>query len=400
MKRPDPAPRPIPILPVLTWKDLVDGEPPPPGVLNVGTPRLLNSGAAAIVGALRLAGVGTGSSVLLPAFNCPVMVDAIATVGAAPRFYCLHPNLVIDEGQIAAALTRDTRAVLVPHLFGRRQHLAAIRALCEHRGAVLVEDCAHMLFGSEDGCVVGSMGHFAVASPRKFLPLMEGGLLTSPNRDVASHDLARPPGRARGARLLFDGIDVATRYGRLRGLRPPIAALKGVAGWRRGVSDRVSVQEGEQSPAAAASGIDVVEATGTTRILLRRTLTRRSLHRRRAHFEYMMRALARIPGARLIDAVAPRTDSCVPYMATFLLDDPARQFRRLKEAGVPMWRWEYSARGYCEVADRYAEALVQLPCHQSLSRDDIDWILSQVDDTFRATRRRARALAHDASHER
>ena len=66
----------IPILPVLSWHELA-GAPRARanGVLGIGAPQLLNSGAAAIRAALELAGVGSGSSVLLPAFNCPATVS-------------------------------------------------------------------------------------------------------------------------------------------------------------------------------------------------------------------------------------------------------------------------------------------------------------------------------------
>ena len=65
----------IPVLPVLSWRDLAGGMPVEgEGVMAIGSPCLLNSGAAAILVALRLAGAGAGTSVLLPAFNCPAMV--------------------------------------------------------------------------------------------------------------------------------------------------------------------------------------------------------------------------------------------------------------------------------------------------------------------------------------
>ena len=64
----------------------------------------------------------------------------------------------------------------------------------------------------------------------------------------------------------------------------------------------------------------------------------------------------------------------MPYMVPILLGDPARQFAAFKQRGLPMWRWETSARGFCAVTDRYADALVQIPCHQSLSADELKQI--------------------------
>jgi len=117
----------IPILPVLSWHELA-GAPRARanGVLGIGAPQLLNSGAAAIRAALELAGVGSGSSVLLPAFNCPAMVDAVVSAGATPRFYRIAADLAIGVAEVSAAFNDDTRAVLVPHLFSRVQDLLCL----------------------------------------------------------------------------------------------------------------------------------------------------------------------------------------------------------------------------------------------------------------------------------
>jgi perosamine synthetase len=382
----DRLPR-VPILPVLSWDDLAgNGHAHAVGLLGVGSPCLLNSGAAAILSALRLAGVGAGSSVLLPAFNCPAMVDAIVSAGATPRFYRIDADLAIGVSHIGEAFGNDTRAVLVPHLFGRVQELAPLKELCEQRGALLIEDCAHAMFGSLGAIAVGSVGHFAVASPRKFLPLMEGGLLTSASRSVALAPRMRSSA-LRAAKLGFDGVDVATQFDRLQGLRPIVRALKSVAGSR--AVTRTPDAKQTSGTTAMRLQIEVAEASATTRMLLRRSLTQEAMRRRYENYDHLVRNLQRVAGARVLDAGDARSAGTVPYMVPLLLDDPQRQFEELKRRGMPMWRWEYSVRGKCDVADWYAQALVQLPCHQSLRPAQLDWMIECVDDVFGATRRRS-----------
>jgi perosamine synthetase len=384
----------IPVLPVLSWRDLaggisVDGE----GVMAIGSPCLLNSGAAAILVALRLAGAGAGTSVLLPAFNCPAMVDAVVATGATPRFCRIGADLAIGATQIEEAIANDTRAVLVPHLFSRLQELMPVRELCEQRGAVLIEDCAHAMFGSLGTVAVGSVGHFTTASPRKFLPLMEGGLLTSATRWVTLPQDVRPPSLLRTARLIFDSVDVATQFGRLRGVGPCVSALKKVAGSRAGVGETAAQSTTPQSRTGlvSSSRIEVSRAAASTRRMLHRSLTQEAMRIRRDNYDYLVHGLKRVPGVQVLDVSDARTVGAVPYMVPLLLDQPARQFNDLQGLGVPMWRWEYSVRGRCDVTDWYAQALVQLPCHQSLRPTDLDWILERVDDVFGATRRRPSA---------
>jgi dTDP-4-amino-4,6-dideoxygalactose transaminase len=363
------------------------------GVLAIGSPCLLNSGAAAILVALRLAGAGAGTSVLLPAFNCPAMVAAVMDAGATPRFYRIGADLSIGTTQIEEALAHDTRAVLVPHLFSRLQELLPVRELCEQRGAVLIEDCAHAMFGSLGPVTVGSVGHFTTASPRKFLPLMEGGLLTSATRQVTLPQDVRPPRLLRTARRLFDSVDVATQFGGLRGVGPCVRALKKVAGSRAGAGETAAPSPPPPSRpwVVPSARMEVWRAATSTRRLLHRALTQEAMRIRRANYAYLVQGLKRVPSVQVLDVSDVRTVGAVPYMVPLLLDQPAWQFNALQGLGVPMWRWEYSVRGCCDVTDWYAQALVQLPCHQSLRLTDLDGILERVDAVVGATRRRPRA---------
>ena len=66
-------------------------------------------------------------------------------------------------------------------------------------------------------------------------------------------------------------------------------------------------------------------------------------------------------------------------MFALLLERPETDFSRLKRLGVPMWRWDEMARSECPIAQRYRMALVHLPCHQSLSRGELDWMIGTVE---------------------
>ena len=94
--------------------------------------------------------------------------------------------------------------------------------------------------------------------------------------------------------------------------------------------------------------------------------------KRRENYAAIRTRLETMRGMRLLDVQDPRA---APYMVPVILADPIRQFPALKSHGMPMWRWEHSIRGICPVTDRYAESLIQLPCHQSLSVCERDALL-------------------------
>jgi dTDP-4-amino-4,6-dideoxygalactose transaminase len=82
------------------------------------------------------------------------------------------------------------RAVVVVHLFGEPVEMAEITALCEQRGAVVIEDCAQAIGATfEDGSHVGSHGAAGTLSffPAKNLgALGDGGAVLTDREDLAT----------------------------------------------------------------------------------------------------------------------------------------------------------------------------------------------------------------------
>ena len=73
-------------------------------------------------------------------------------------------------------------------------------------------------------------------------------------------------------------------------------------------------------------------------------------------------------------------DHVVPYMFPVLLNAEQSYFDRLKNAGIPLWRWEELAESDCAISQSYRLHLLQIPCHQDLSAFEIDWILQQLSE--------------------
>ena len=61
-------------------------------------------------------------------------------------------------------------------------------------------------------------------------------------------------------------------------------------------------------------------------------------------------------------------------MFPLLLDEGEADFYRLKQLGMPIWRWDDMAVSECEVASRYRKRLIHLPCHQALGDSEMNWM--------------------------
>jgi len=138
------------------------------------------SGREAIYQALKLIGVGRGDQVIMSAFNCSRVADAVLRCHAVPVLVDIKlPGGEIDLDLVLQVLSPRVRAVLIPHLYGVPVDLWGIKRELERRDVAIIEDCAHCLGGSIGGKVPGSLGAFSIFSfnTGKPITLGNGGML-------------------------------------------------------------------------------------------------------------------------------------------------------------------------------------------------------------------------------
>jgi dTDP-4-amino-4,6-dideoxygalactose transaminase len=131
---------------------------------RLGTPHVLGvaNGTDALVLALRALGVGPGDDVVVPSFTFYASAEAIAVIGANPVFCDIDPeHFCVTADTVRAALTPNTKVVMVVHLFGNIAPVDEIAAL----GVPVLEDAAQAL-GSRtaDGRHAGALGTAATFS--------------------------------------------------------------------------------------------------------------------------------------------------------------------------------------------------------------------------------------------
>jgi len=122
-------------------------------------------------------GIERGSRVLVPSYICCAAVDPLLAYGVDVDFYAVNRDCSIDLPDLERRITPTTRAVIVVHYFGFPQPLRKIKLLCDSHRITLIEDCAHVLTGENEGEPVGTAGDAAVFSWRKFLPIYDGAEL-------------------------------------------------------------------------------------------------------------------------------------------------------------------------------------------------------------------------------
>jgi len=118
----------------------------------------LNSGLDALVLAFRALGIGTGDEVLVPANTYIASVIGITENGATPVFVEPDEFYNLDSNHVEKYITKNTKAILVVHLFGQAANMREIKNIALKHNLRLVEDCAQSHGAKVDGTVTGTWG--------------------------------------------------------------------------------------------------------------------------------------------------------------------------------------------------------------------------------------------------
>lgn len=207
--------------------------------------RLYGYGRHALAAAFELAGA-RGKSVLLPEFICRDVLASVAAVGAQPVFYPVTPELTP-----AAPPERWPRAacVLAVDYFGFPQDLAPF----EKYGKPVIEDAAHALLSRDGkGRLLGTRAPLGALSPRKSLPLPNGGALLASGEYAARLPPPLPTATAPGRRAALKGA--ARPFLALAGSRMTLAALTALRALRGDASGHVPPDPGSERALPSPAG--------------------------------------------------------------------------------------------------------------------------------------------------
>jgi dTDP-4-amino-4,6-dideoxygalactose transaminase len=136
----------------------------------------VSSGTAALYLALMALGTGADDEVVIPSYVCTALWHAVRLTGATPVLVDIEPATYQPSPQaVARALTRHTKAVIVPHMFGLPADVMTLKS----HGIPVIEDCAQTLGVTVRGTPVGSTGELAICSfyATKLLTAGEGGMV-------------------------------------------------------------------------------------------------------------------------------------------------------------------------------------------------------------------------------
>lgn len=287
------------------------------------------------LGALRLAllslGVGAGDEVIVPAYSCVALANAVLACRAHPVPVDVTPDYwTIDP--LAAAVTARTKAIIAVHTFGSIAEVGALARL----GPPLIEDCAH-------GIAVGGMGSRS--------PLA-----------VTSFYATKLIGAGEGGAVLTDDAGLADFVRR----------------WRN---------YGDQDASGTRLNDKLTEFAAA---LARCQLARLDefVAARRVRAERYQAAFAGLRQAGKIVLPAPVERVWYRYTVEFAELDAATAIEQLKARGIdaaqPVSDWTAERRAACPISERAFQRIVSLPLYPTLSSGEQEAVIGAVHDIVAA----------------
>lgn len=341
-----------------------------------------NNARTCLAHAFQLSGLNSKSAVLIPAYHCGSMVEPALWLNAEVLLYHIETDLSPKRShleQLIANTTKPIKAMLLTHYFGFPQDVHFWRTFCDTHEIKLIEDCSHAFFGTTDnGEKLGTSGDYAVTSIRKFFCSPNGGILIG-KPPHTPHITPLKPDIKEQIIAVLQALLNSAEFGKL-GIIGRI--ILGLDAWRTKLKKppKKQVLTNKSQHLMQWQWIDpkLMNTTGLTasKFLMQHSNFQQIAKIRRQNYIKLIEGIANLPNIQPLYSELPA--NVVPYMVPLLLESSESEFDSLKQAGIPIWRWEELAKSDCFISQTYRLKLLHIPCHQDLTQPDIDWIIEKL----------------------
>jgi dTDP-4-amino-4,6-dideoxygalactose transaminase len=150
---------------------------------HVGYAIAVDSGTSALHLALLALGIKRGDEVILPAYVCTAVLNAVNYTGATPVLTDINSyDFNISYEDTVKKITDNTRAMIIPHMYGIPADIDKFLEL----GVPIIEDCAQSISARFKNQKVGTFGDISMFSfyATKLLTTAKGGAIYSKNREL------------------------------------------------------------------------------------------------------------------------------------------------------------------------------------------------------------------------
>jgi len=145
-----------------------------------------SSGRMALYLILKSLDIKEGDEILIPAYMLPLIPQVSIYCGLKPVFVDIDPcTFNINPNEIEKKITKNTKIILVVHIFGRPCDMEKIEKIAKKYDLIVIEDCAQAIGAEYKGKKVGTLSNISYFSfgCAKDLSTFGGGMIIT-NDDI------------------------------------------------------------------------------------------------------------------------------------------------------------------------------------------------------------------------
>lgn len=348
------------------------------------------NGRGAIYQILRSLPAEKGDCVLLPAFHCSSVVEAVVGAGYRAAFYRIRRDLSVDFEDLRRKLSSDVAGVLVINYCGFPADIGPLLELRETYGFYVLDDWAHSFLAGQSGRLTGDRADLSIYSFYKLVPSYVGGGLRINTPALAF----RPPAGSIGfkqslvaVKALIEQVVDNSEDGVFK------SAFQYAERKRVALKHRGETAEVESAPPVAEAyvfceDLAVAKMPWFARIILERSDLNEVVAARRRNYRIVDENLRETASIRKVFRCLPG-DVC-PWAYPVLLNDRSKYDHLLRTKGVPLFTFGESLHPLVyEVGDAALEDAVYLSTnlmliaiHQNLAASQVLTFCQTINDFF------------------
>ena len=319
-----------------------------------------NSGTSALHAVLAAHDIGEGDEVIVPSFTFIATANAPLFVGAKPVFAEIEEETHgLDPADVERKITPRTKAIIPIHYGGSPCHIEELKRVAQKHNLIFIEDTAESLGAMVNGKKVGSFGDSAILSfcAPKVITTGEGGMILTDSRDI------------------YEKVKLICNHGRTE-TADYFSSAEQIEYVTLGYNFRMSTM-------TAALGIAQIEKID------------KIIRMRRENANYLTEGLSTIEGIET--PKVPQGYFHVYQMYTIRISGEKGTRDRLKEYLVQhgigtkvyfdpvhlslFYRQKFGYKGgELPITERVSREVLTLPMYPTLTKEEIDYILSQIND--------------------
>lgn len=148
----------------------------------------VSNGSCALDASIIALEIGKGDEVIMPTFTIISCASAITRAGATPVYVdCDQYTFNIDVDLIEPLITKNTKAIMVVHIYGLPCDMDPILSLAKKYNLKIIEDAAEVHGQTYKNKKCGSFGDVSTFSfyPNKHITTGEGGMIVTDSKEIA-----------------------------------------------------------------------------------------------------------------------------------------------------------------------------------------------------------------------